>query len=52
MLRAILHLVERSVPFDVAFCLDWPTVLAWNVIFDERSSGKQYNWSTMSWPSD
>lgn len=49
-MRYALALVRQNVPFDVAFSLDWPELMAWNVVLGEIESGKTFDWNRMRFP--
>lgn len=48
-MRHALALVDRNIPFDVAFSLEWPELIGWNVLFGEIRTGKKFNWGTNSY---
>ena len=50
-MRHALSLVRHGVPFDVAFSLEWPELIGWNIALGELTTGKTYNWSTRTWVS-
>jgi hypothetical protein len=43
-----LYLVNKGIPFDVAFSLDDEMRMAWVVIFGTHDGG-EFDWTTMSW---
>jgi hypothetical protein len=49
-MKAALWLVHNGVSLDVALSLDESELFGWSVALGEMTSGRDFNWDSMSWP--